>query len=104
ARLFGSFESGCEGKWVLEDRYQAEILRNRFERHPRARRGAAGKLPADVANPPLDARRGRSEHAPRFLLNEDRTELEWDGIEAAGEHDARAARLGCRLMPVDHLL
>ncbi|MFK4522218.1 hypothetical protein ABIF90_000199 [Bradyrhizobium japonicum] len=64
----------------------------------------AGELPAEVADAPLDTRRRRSEHATGFLLHEERTELERDGIEAAGEHDARAARLRRRVMPVDHLL
>ena len=102
-RLLGSLEPGRQRERILEDRNQAEILGNRFERRLGARGGAAGQGAAHIAHAALDAQSRRTEHPPGFLLHKEGAEFERHRVEPARKHDARAARFRRGFMLVDHL-
>ena len=62
-----------------------------------------GERALHIADAALDAADRRAENLLRRLLDKEHAEFERQRIEAAGKHDARAARFRRRLMRVDHL-
>ena len=81
---------------------QGRVARGGGQRRPSARRGAARHAASHVAQAGFDPPRRASEFLARLLLQREHAEIERDGIEAAGEDDARAGPFRLFVMGVDH--
>ncbi len=101
-RLRRPGEPGCQREGIGQQPDQGRVARRGRQRRLGARCGAARHAAFHLAQAGFNPPRRASEFLARLLLQREHAEIERDGIEAAGEDDARAGPFRLFVMGVDH--
>ena len=101
--LARAFEAGGQRKRVAQQVQHAGLAGGGGQRGFQAGGGAAREGALHLAHPAAHPLRRHAVLLLHGVLQGQHAQVEGDGVETAGEHDARAAGLGGGLMGVDHL-